>query len=55
MTGNTGTTRRIVAGVDGSASSLAALRWAVRQAELTGAAVEAVIAWRYPARSGRLP
>jgi nucleotide-binding universal stress UspA family protein len=34
--------------VDGSASSLAALRWAVWQAELTGAAVEAVIAWHYP-------
>jgi nucleotide-binding universal stress UspA family protein len=48
MTGNRGTTSRIVAGVDGSASSLAALRWAVRQAELTGATVEAVIAWRYP-------
>ena len=48
MTGNTGTPPRIVAGVDGSESSLAALRWAVRQAELTGATVEAVIAWRYP-------
>ena len=48
MIRNRSTTRRIVAGVDGSASSLAALRWAVRQAELTGAAVEAVIAWRYP-------
>jgi nucleotide-binding universal stress UspA family protein len=48
MTGNTGTTPRIVAGVDGSASSLAALGWAVRQAELTGATVEAVIAWHYP-------
>ena len=39
----------IVAGVDGSASSLAALRRAVRQAELTGATVDAVIAWQYPA------
>ena len=48
MTGNRGTTPRIVAGVDGSASSLAALRWAVRQAEFTGATVEAVIAWHYP-------
>jgi len=48
MTGNSGTPPRIVAGVDGSASSLAALRWAVRQAELTGATVEVVIAWRYP-------
>ena len=48
MTGNRGATPRIVAGVDGSASSLAALLWAVRQAELAGATVEAVIAWRYP-------
>jgi nucleotide-binding universal stress UspA family protein len=43
--------RRIVAGVDGSASSLAALRWAVRQAELTGSSVDAVIAWQPPAAS----
>ncbi|MFJ7910709.1 universal stress protein [Kitasatospora sp. NPDC096204] len=41
--------RRIVVGVDGSASSRAALRWAVRQAALVGAAVEAVITWEYPA------
>jgi nucleotide-binding universal stress UspA family protein len=39
---------RIVAGVDGSPSSVSALRWAVRQAGLTGAAVDAVIAWHYP-------
>jgi nucleotide-binding universal stress UspA family protein len=37
-----------VAGVDGSPSSLAALRWAVQQARLTGATVDAVIAWHYP-------
>ena len=43
---------RIVAGVDGSSSSLSALRWAVRQAGLTGAAVDAVIAWNYPADVG---
>ena len=39
---------RIVVGVDGSASSRAALRWAVRQAKLTGGTVEAVIAWQLP-------
>jgi nucleotide-binding universal stress UspA family protein len=39
---------RIVAGVDGSPSSLSALRWAIRQACLTGATVDAVIAWHYP-------
>ncbi len=38
--------QRIVVGVDGSASSRAALAWAVRQAELTGASVEAIIAWQ---------
>ena len=43
---------RIVAGVDGSPSSLSALRWAIRQAALTGAAVDAVIAWQYPAAAG---
>jgi nucleotide-binding universal stress UspA family protein len=40
---------RIVVGVDGSASSLAALRWAVHQAELTGGTVDAVVAWRMSA------
>jgi len=39
---------RIVVGVDGSASSRAALGWAVRQAALTGASVDAVHAWRDP-------
>lgn len=44
--------RRIVVGVDGSLSSKAALGWAIRQARLTGAAVEAVIAWEYPVTYG---
>lgn len=39
---------RIVVGVDGSASAKAALRWAIRQAKLTGGTVDAVIAWHYP-------
>ncbi|MGH3191233.1 MAG: universal stress protein [Streptosporangiaceae bacterium] len=39
---------RIVVGVDGSPSSRAALRWAVRQAKLTGGTVDAVIAWQIP-------
>jgi nucleotide-binding universal stress UspA family protein len=42
----------IVAGIDGSPSSLSALRWAIRQAGLTGAAVDAVIAWHYPVAAG---
>lgn len=44
--------RRIVVGVDGSVPSKAALGWAVRQARLTGAVVDAVIAWQFPATYG---
>ena len=40
---------RIVAAVDGSPSSMSALRWAIRQAGLTDASVDAVTAWHYPA------
>ncbi len=43
--GTTTTRRAIVVGVDGSQSSLDALRWAVRQAELTGAPLEIVSTW----------
>jgi nucleotide-binding universal stress UspA family protein len=43
---------RIVAGVDGSPSSISALRWAIRQAGLTSATVDAVIAWHYPVAAG---
>lgn len=43
---------RIVAGVDGSPSSVEALRWAVRQAELTGGTVDAVMAWQPPSAGG---
>ena len=39
---------KIVVGVDGSPSSRAALRWAVRQAALTGGTVDAVTAWQVP-------
>ena len=40
---------RIVVGVDGSPSSRVALRWAVRQAVLTGGTVDAVSAFQVPA------
>ena len=40
---------RIVVGVDGSTSSLAALRWAIQQARLTGGTVDAIVAWQMPA------
>jgi nucleotide-binding universal stress UspA family protein len=46
---------RIVVGVDGSPSSKAALIWALRQAELTGASVDAVIAWHLPVAVGGIP
>jgi nucleotide-binding universal stress UspA family protein len=38
----------IVVGVDGSESSKDALRWAGRQADLTGAALHVVAAWQFP-------
>jgi nucleotide-binding universal stress UspA family protein len=38
----------IVVGVDGSQCSLEAMRWATRQAELTGAELHAVMAWCLP-------
>jgi nucleotide-binding universal stress UspA family protein len=47
--------RRIVVGVDGSESSKAALRWAIRQAKLTDSTVDAVTAWRYPTGYGWAP
>lgn len=39
---------RVVMGVDGSQSSYAALRWAVRYGGLIDAGVEAVAAWELP-------
>lgn len=47
--------QRIVVGVDGSESSKQALRWAIRQAELTGGSVDAVTAWHYPSTYGLAP
>ncbi|MER7517103.1 universal stress protein [Streptomyces sp. NPDC126499] len=40
---------RIVVGVDGSAPSLKALKWAAGQAALTGDSLHAVTSWEYPA------
>lgn len=39
---------RIVVGVDGSAGSLTALRWALDEAKLRGAQLDVVHAWTYP-------
>src|SRR5690349_7218609 len=38
----------IVVGVDGSSSAKAALRWALNQARLTGARIQAVAVWEMP-------
>jgi len=55
MDGKDWCNRRIVVGVDGSPSSMMALRWSLRQAKLTGSEVEAVTAWRYPSTYGFSP
>ena len=39
---------KIVVGVDGSESSRSAVRWAARQAKVTDASLEVVIAWEVP-------
>lgn len=49
---DTPSTSFIVVGVDGSASSRDALRWAARQARLTGADLHAVCAWNLPSGYG---
>jgi nucleotide-binding universal stress UspA family protein len=46
--GNTVRTGNVVAGVDGSASSLAALKFAAAEARRRGVDVEAVLAWSRP-------
>ncbi len=46
---------RIVVGVDGSESSRHALRWAARQAQLTGASLDVVITWELPTTFGWVP
>jgi nucleotide-binding universal stress UspA family protein len=42
----TSTPTRVVVGVDGSAGSLAALRWAAQEASLRGVGVHVVTAWQ---------
>jgi len=52
MSGSQTPAPRIVAGVDGSPPSIAALRWAIHQAELNGGSIDAVIAWEFPVVAG---
>jgi nucleotide-binding universal stress UspA family protein len=46
---------RIVVGVDGAPSSIAAAEWAATQAELSGATLEALMTWEWPATYGWAP
>ena len=39
---------RIVVGIDGSEHAIAALRWAIGEARLRGATIDAIDAWNYP-------
>ena len=52
MSGSGGQAARIVVGVDGSDGASAALRWAVAEAELRHAALDAVTAWHIPYAAG---
>jgi nucleotide-binding universal stress UspA family protein len=45
-------THRIVVGIDGSLSSVAALDWSLAQARLTGSTLEAITTWEWPMSPG---
>ena len=45
--------RPVLVGVDGSESSIRALRWAARQAGFMGAALEVVTVWTFPEHTRR--
>jgi nucleotide-binding universal stress UspA family protein len=44
--------QRVVAGIDGSTSSIEALEWAARQAHLTGSTLEVITTWDWPLNWG---
>ena len=52
MATEAGSAQRVVVGIDGSAESVRALGWAASYAEATGAMIEALLSWRYPAEGG---
>jgi nucleotide-binding universal stress UspA family protein len=55
MTTPNGAAPRVVVGVDGSEESVDALRWAAGYAAATGATIEAVLSWHFPAAAGVVP
>jgi nucleotide-binding universal stress UspA family protein len=55
MSGERSGQELVMVGVDGSAESVRALSWAARYATATGARVQAVLAWHYPAVAGQAP
>ncbi len=52
MTSPSSDAKRIVVGVDGSPSSVAAGEWAARQAELTHSSLHAITTWHSPTSFG---
>jgi nucleotide-binding universal stress UspA family protein len=52
---DSGTQPRIVVGVDGSAQSRSALRWAARQAQLVGGRLDVITTWQLPTAFGWVP
>lgn len=48
-------TRRIVVGIDGSESSMAALGWAANQAASTRSRLQVIMTWEWPANFGWAP
>jgi len=55
MTTEGGSVPRVVVGVDGSAESVGALKWAASYAAATGAIITAVLSWHFPAAAGPAP
>jgi nucleotide-binding universal stress UspA family protein len=55
MTSESNGRELVVVGVDGSAESVRALSWAARYAAATGARVQALLAWHFPAAAGQAP